>query len=574
MPVQNKRKNANARRAPIVRRHKVMALQILLRNKPALRTLSNSLTVEHFDESEFGLAVLWSVLVDYLREYGEMPEEEIVTADVERRLGESGVPLTPEAIEEVDTIISKAFYADDPSGYCTPTLTNWVLSTVREWMQDKLFESAATTFQPGTDTPIDLSEVMTVFNEKAAHIGALTMSEDLGVPFPSGWKPTSIGKRSTSVSWLDAMMEGGHAPGEVNLFAAPYGTCKTLLGIQMSIGCARLEYNRWRNAGCKGTLGLAIFANYEDLPLDCRLRALSCLGAINKKHLEDYENGKLSRRGNLYDYEKEMFKAAIAAGKNPPGEYERLIVARNALNLNWRYLPLGDTTDPTSRRLSGMGHRGLLEFCQMLVDRPGPNGERYHIDCLVIDYALTMIEKELIASGENMKELRNRLDFLPEQLRADIGLPFNVPIMLMQQLSTAANAGLPGRATKFTDTAESHGIARRASFAITVGTKTVDNLVVASVSKGRRGDLSQPTILQIRGKYSRIDEASKNYVYDARTSRIVTRDMHDLVGIPGVTREEGDQPIKAQLTIPGVTGSRKRSRSVTGTDKSDRSAIG
>ena len=182
----------------------------------------------------------------------------------------------------------------------------------------------------------------------------------IGVPpvgkfFGEDWdKYGGIGIFPTGVPFFDALMNGGHAPGEVYGLLGPYGSCKTTLAMMLCVEACRQAHAIHLSTGeCQ----YVFLVSYEaQLRNELRFRGLSYAAQIHRKSLDTMDPvlglKSLSTAKRLKDYEKKMFHHAIVNDKKVRGEQGRYNAVRPILD---KHLIVLDMTGSNSHRRGAGG---------------------------------------------------------------------------------------------------------------------------------------------------------------------------------------------------------------------------
>ena len=146
-------------------------------------------------------------------------------------------------------------------------------------------------------------------------------------------EPLSV--ETTGLSFFDKYMNGGQADSEVYGFLGPYGTCKTLIGVQLCMERAKWEQSRMAEGE---TIPRIYLVAYEESMQSLKIRCLSYLAGIPRDTLEKFDVDTLSTSDELKSYERRRFASQLANGKKVLGERERLERASQIVDLNVRVI--------------------------------------------------------------------------------------------------------------------------------------------------------------------------------------------------------------------------------------------
>lgn len=369
--------------------------------------------------------------------------------------------------------------------------------------------------------PVDILSSLNTYHQKLQAI--LSDAQQAGsTAFPENYKPKKLGKFPTNIGYFDKFMNGGQAPGEVYVLLGPTGLGKTTTGVNITVETARTWNAAFHNNACPRKK-VSCFFTWEQDKERIMHRFWSYAAKIDSTRIEAWADEliELSTRGNLADYEKEMFATDIAANgyDKVDGESERMQSAIKECNETVRIFDFsGSAENPR------LGEGGLDEVATAL---KGVVKEGYDIGVVVIDYANAAVRKMLSARGEDMKNMRLHLANFCNDSRFKIALPFNTPVWVLNQLNTESNRRAPTATQHHSFASECGNFAENAWFAFVFGTKdVVNNTCQLFCTKTRRakGD-APPAILKIFGNICAMQDAALDYVVDPDIKQIAPKDL-------------------------------------------------
>lgn len=361
--------------------------------------------------------------------------------------------------------------------------------------------------------PINIVESLNEYTQKLQ--SALIDHAQAGQSaFPTDYKPKRLDKFSTGEQFLDAFMNGGQSPTEVYVLLGPTGLGKTTIGVMLSVSTARV----WNAAYLTNKVPkrkISCFFSWEQDLERLRHRFWAFAAKIDSTRLELYadEAVELSTRGNLEPYELEEFSDVIrAAGQqNIPGESERLVAATRELNECVRIFDFSGT--PENPRA---GEGGLDEVAAVL---GALVKEGHEIGTVVLDYANAAVRRMMSAKNDDPANLRHHLTNFCNDCRFKIGIPYNCPVWVFNQLNTESNRKAPTAKQHHSFASECGNFAENAWFAFVFSTKDpITNTCQLFCTKSRRssGD-KPPVILKIEGNFCRMRDVSELYTVDDRS---------------------------------------------------------
>jgi hypothetical protein len=529
------------RRQPLNDRQKLVMLAVLVRRAEAFEIAKEQLEPEKFSDLEREYRLTWRTVLDFYEEYEELPAKDELLAELQARLADDPEVLEDDEIERLDGLVADIYGIPRKS-----TKTAVGLSYLQRFLHDRLAENLRDLFQVTSATPDELGEHLERAVEQTHRIDTLKDSP-IDLPFPDDWDAEApVVKTPTRFNWLDEFLAGGDANGEVIAYAAPFGTCKTLLAVQLSTRAARqfaIEFDRDKRTG-EPILKLSYHITYEEPMRMLRVRALSYIGMIQRTALETGQLADLSAPGRPKEYEKKMFRFSSEVLQCEQGRREN---ASRWLNFNWRVI---DFTGSHAGR-EHLGSGGVPEMVQAvrrdLSRMSKKTGFRCEAGKIIVDYAGIACKKMLEAKGiQQSQELRQALGMFPAQCKLTLAERFKCPVHVFAQLSGSAAGLAPGVVCKRTDTAENKLLLENADFGITFGNITGDGLTVASLQKARRGKAPQNIVVKVNGLMCRLEDTRDEWVLYERGKRIVSRDELSRInaGTSGGPLFRNGQPVR------------------------------
>lgn len=525
-PDRADKRPVTVKRSPLNDRQLEMLLTALLRREDLFSEARSILLVNTFPDHHRNYALVWSIVNDYYDEFGELPVEDYIAAEIETRVDEDPDALSDEEIDVVDLFLRRAFVLDD-------SLINEKLARrqLKQYLDDRLADDIRKEFSGQQATPEDTVSILSSLTERASSLDIVGRGS-LPLPFEPGWdenESLKLHKVPSGLGFLDSMLDGGMALGEVIGLLGPHGSCKTTIAVQLSVDMARRYYLQWRKRGKKGPLKFVYLFIYEGTVSEMRLRALSHAATIERSTLETGDPKRLSRGNRLKPYEKQMFAAMEAGGGKIPSESVRYRVEQNRLNCNLRIVDMTGS-DPTA---PGRGTGLVPEIVQVIKADQQANiraGIEAEVGFVTIDYAGAAAERHCehrdLPRDRNMRHLLTRF---PMHCKHKIAVPFNTIVFCNHQLSGGANALAEGRVAKGTDAAEAKSFRENLDFLFVVSNLSLEGRAVINKDKQRRTSRSLPQVVELQGQFSRVNGTDGRYVLDPRRNKIVPRGaLHQL----------------------------------------------
>lgn len=541
---------AIGKRPPVTDRQIEIMLAVLIRKKNALVTARSHLFPETFADHHRHYSALWAIALDYYDEFNDMPPEEQLAAEIESRLDQDPTALSEEEIETIDNFLRTAYAVDEQY-----LLENLAFKYLKEYLEDRLAAKLRNEVSDGYSTSAGMFELLSRYQEEAGSIGTLT-PKPLASPFEEGWdndNASAIHKVASDLPFLSNMTNGGIARGEVLLLMGPHGSCKTTIAVQMACEQALSHYENWDNLRHESPdepLRYVYMFFYEGTLAEMRMRCLSYAARIARESLEEGDVAKLSRAGSLKDYElKDPKLQAFVEGNavHIPGELERYRLLQQKLNRNLRIVDMtGNDQD-----FPGRGYGMVDEMVQVIrgeQELAKTQGENRGTALVVIDYAGAAVERHMDHNNiPRDRGLRFLLNKFPMHCKNKLAVAFDCPVLLMHQLSGAANAMNPGKVAKGTDAAESKTVRENTDWCMVLSNPDKDGLCVVTMDKHRRAPSTNNEVIRINGRFCRVDSTDGRYFYDQSQGKIVNRSTLHSVN----SSDSGEGPYSSSDDIPG-----------------------
>ena len=342
---------------------------------------------------------------------------------------------------------------------------------------------------------------------------------------PENWTPVKLNKFPSGIKFIDTMLRGGHAPGEVYGVLGAYASGKTSLAVQIVYNTAKVQ----QELACI-TEGETIYPKecylftYEATGDEIRMRLWASACSIEHGILEEFDWDKLSTKGNLKPYELELYKDRIKSGHKDQilGEYERLKATEPMLRKNLWVLDMSGTGKNPKRGT------GYVSEIRQIIDadlqrKSRASGRKHEVGVIVIDYAGLAAWRHIGEHGVEATELRHYIGRFGDCCKKELAVPLNTPVWVFHQLTGEANKRTHKVQQHYTDAAESKGFAENLAFCFALGTKDEEtNTLLFSCSKARRAQIGHPPTLVIEGDFFRLAE-SKQFTYDTKTKSFIRK---------------------------------------------------
>lgn len=507
-------------------------LAVLIRNRVAFDTVRSALSTDKVEEIGAAHALIWQAVCDFDDAYEELPSFGQIQAELHNRLKASPDLLDPAGLEEADEFLNYAF-DDEHHGRDLARSRSHQRSAV-DVCKTFLQETSAMRYQEVVHRDgmvvADLPALLEAHREELSSAAMLTTTRTSAL-FPPDWdQQASLELYELGVTALDRFLSGGMAGGEVLVFMAPYGTCKTLLGIQLAGNGVLKAADRVASAAVAAGKREVVFLVSTEMGLDeFRIRMLTYLAKVPRKRLASVLGpGKgirtLSRSTTPgatpeTDYEKKLFKGNRADGFQC--EYRRVRAAMRALE---RHLIFLDCTEsnPDRPHLAAGGIKEVQNWVKSIC-----RDDKAIVPTLfVLDHASALAQREVAEAKNGYDDIRHILRNIPNECGQRIAKPYKAPFVVLHQLAGEANNRGPGADLHHTDAAECKSFAEFADHAVVCGKPTQDGNQIArwQMTKHRREPPKAHAFVQIIGKYGRVRDVSAKWMIAPGTRTIVSRD--------------------------------------------------
>jgi hypothetical protein len=485
---------------------------ILLRNAAAFSSLSPRITVAHFDSGHYQL--VYRALLNISAESLELPLFAELEAEIQSMLDED-----PEIIPESEIMALQDFlaYAYDPDTLGedpnSSRLENFAVNVAKALLQEKNREDLLLSVRAE-----DLSLFPALLQKATLEAESIENSlqvQSIKPTFEEDWDTkTPLVITTTGLSFFDKFMRGGTSRGEGYGLMAPFGTCKTTLGVMLWACSARRCYAVKQSIG---KIGISVLVTYEDARSpDIQHRLLMYAARISRNSLEVMGLEGMGALGadpdNPLPYEKKEFSSEIDAGMFKC-ERTRASDAINRLNEHTLCLDFSGS-DPD---YPNAGHGGPAEITSRiksyLSSIKAATGLDYYVDNVIVDYVGLMVERDLtLGDVEDHKAVQQAVN----RLIHGVSKQFGCHTWMLHQLSGQANSIT--KATKsmhHSDAKGSKSFAENLHFCFVVGNLNSEMMGMIHCTKHRRAPKMSPTVIQVEGDFNRVISPT-NYVVDEK----------------------------------------------------------
>lgn len=495
--------------------HLQLFVAILLRNKKVFDQFKSRLTVTHFEDDHYRL--LYRVLLDFNKANARMPSRPELKAEIGALLELDDDLLSNQGRKELAGFISYAFNPETFSD-CQPdsaSLEKYARNAGRRLLLQTIQEQIQTQIN---DISID---ELPVFLQQAKNtmeiIKRTTATNDKNETFELDWdrsKPKLI--HTTGLSFFDKFMDGGASGDEVYGLMAPYGTCKTTLGVMLWCKAAEQAFQATLENEEDSRIGLSILVTYEAAKNPEILhRALMYTATVSRNSLTKMGLDGLSALSNNPEvplpYEKIKFAQQISDGLFIP-ELTRVQQKVNWLNKHTLCLDFSgaDTKYP------GAGNGGIDEIVERINNELTIRGKNHYVKNVIIDYLGLMVDRDntKVRNGKPQAEDHKTYQQAGGEISQKIAKQFECHVWVLHQLSGAANAYLsPTKILHHTDAKGSKSFAENLDFCFVIGNLNNESMGQLACTKHRRFRKIPATVIRVDGEFNSVSSLD-NYFID------------------------------------------------------------
>lgn len=484
--------------------HLRLFVAILMQNATVFHHFQGKLAVDSFSEESYQL--LYRVLIDFFAAENTLPSFAEVWVDLEAYFEADPNIISEDGREELEEFLE---YAADPELFHEYSVQHQKMERFAFRAGKRLLiQLHVQQFQQKLQKGVSFDQLPFVLQQAQMQLEMLSMAghtTQAALTFEPEWdirNPKFI--RSTGLGFLDKYLGGGAVDGEVYGLMAPYGTCKTTLGVMLWCTASQQSYEATLADDWDGRKGLSIFVSYEaSLSPELQHRALMYAAGVSRYSLDRMGLEGLAGLSADADkpllYEKIKFARQISDGVFEP---ERVRVNKVIPWLNEYSLCLdfsgADAAFPSA------GNGGVVELIQRIKLELRNRGDAYYVRMVVIDYLGLMADRDsTLKVGPKPKEDHKLYQQQAQRFTSEISKPFNCHTWVLHQLSGAANAMLsPTKTLHHTDAKGSKSFAENLDFSLVIGNLNNDSMGQLACTKHRRFKRVPPSVIKVDGEFN------------------------------------------------------------------------
>jgi len=478
---------------------KVNAIKLLLASETAARQFLDTLQPEDIASWNPGFAMVWRLYRDALA-LGSRPSRNVLIQTLRETAEDMPSVFTEDVVNETVELVRVAYRMK-----VTDDLVEKGISLCKRMVEESIYLAYQAECEIG-QVPEDIPDFFAKINERVARSAPALLSAAGQMFDGEWWKNTKVIRRSSEVKVYDRILGGGMAGGWVAGFAAPFGGGKTSLVVR-----AACQITRTAELDAEGRKPIVAIFTFETPKSEFLLRFLSCYAGIPSKYLQEVGfEGLRTKNDPPQEYEKKMF-----AGSKHISEKGRAMAAAKAISNN---VVLYDVSNMENDHATVQSISTIANCVRLL------NTDTTYVHSVWIDHTSALVDHVIETSnGRYTKD--DRVDLvrdLPRKLRIQVAKKYNVPVVLLAQLSGAANSRSPGAPMAGTDVEGCKSFGMYLDINVVSGKVNQDGYCAWYSDKNRHGPICPRLIVRFDGSFYQFSDATDHMTIEESTRTFIS----------------------------------------------------
>lgn len=506
-------------------------LSVFIRNQTAYEMVKDNLKAKHLQSMGEPYAVIWVLVNRFYKKFGEMPPEDQLLDNLQELVNNKPDELDEDEIQEAQSFISMAYDRDTWKCNLSKSKVHAkaALDTCKNFLQEVIAAKAREEIYGENDVHVDVVGLFRQYSQEAEKVAAIGLIKS-NLIFPDNWdKEDHKVIRSTGVAVLDTFCGGGLYGGEILLFMAPVGQCKTTLTIAGATQMAKHAKRAFMEGQFGDKRPLVYVVSTEMDIREFRYRILSNIAHVPRnrlarmKSLDSLSKAKRPGREPGTEYERKLYKANKGAYLC---EYDRVVAAMKFVN---EFMVFVDFT-ANNKDFPNAGAGGVQELSSIIqaiaMERKDTVPYAVWIDHA---YAMAMRIIECDEKKTFKEDMRSELVAIPTAARDHIAKKWDIPVIITHQINTDGKNQKSVRPAHHSEAAEAKMIGMAADFCIQSGVQNGQQLCCWVATKHRREPPRPSVIVKIDGEHNRILRMSNHY--SMQGTKIMSHDDMEKMGM-------------------------------------------
>ena len=455
----------------------------LVRSEALIEKALNILAPEDFDQvGERGFMILWAISKEWFSTHNKPIPRAYMDIAIKDRLSENFGEFTADGVAEVNELLTLVYAA--PEDVLIPQEMTKQLQLFLDDRKLRPITAAMSTAGTGPE----FNELLEQLDEqrRASRVSTVTTHSNIFTPEGITFKNTE--RTPTGVGFVDEVLGGGPARGEVYGLMGPTGGGKTTAATMILDSVARGRRH-------------AAFFSYET-------------------ELVPQVSNKIY--GIAGDIPRESLKNLKSVDDLPTSDSSRL---KESMALYGEFM---HPCDMKCDAIHGTGGGGVPEIRAQLKKF---HDEGHHIDILIIDQLLSMVDSQILAKNLDLNLRRQYMQLAIEQLREVVqSSDMNCSAFVLHQVDNAVKNASSTREPRKGDAAEDKSFDNNLHFCMQFGVMDKAGRCWFGTPKARE-DGEKLLILEIDRKYWRFNYEKDKFIHTQRGG-FMLNDANDEHALP------------------------------------------